>query len=79
ASHPAGDNLHFVQCDLACPQSVSALGEQIERQAGKIDLLVNNAGIVKVSLFASMSYVDFTQDIETNMFSMFRRTKDALM
>ena len=71
ASHPAGD--------LACPQSVSALCEQIEREAGKIDVLVNNAGIVKDSLFASMSYEDFTQVIETNMFSIFRLTKDALM
>ncbi|HAU9221745.1 TPA: SDR family oxidoreductase [Escherichia coli] len=79
ASHPAGDKLHIVQCDLACPQSVSALCEQIERQAGKIDVLVNNAGIVKDSLFASMSYEDFTQVIETNMFSIFRLTKDALM
>ncbi len=58
---------------------MSALCEQIEREAGKIDVLVNNAGIVKDSLFASMSYEDFTQVIETNMFSIFRLTKDALM
>ncbi len=60
---------------IALPQSVSALCEQIEREAGKIDVLVNNAGIVKDSLFASMSYEDFTQVIETNMFSIFRLTK----
>lgn len=79
ASHPAGDKLHILHCDLADPQSVTALCDHLGHVAGKIDVLVNNAGIVKDSLFASMSFEDFSQVIDTNMFSIFRLTKEALM
>ena len=78
-SHPAGSKLHVVQSELACLRSVTALCKKIQCEAGKIDVLVNNAGIVKDNLFASMSYEDFTHVIETNMFSIFRLTKEALM
>ncbi|QJT78938.1 3-oxoacyl-ACP reductase [Kosakonia sp. MUSA4] len=78
ASHPAGDKLHIMQCDLADPQSVAALCSHLAEVAGKIDVLVNNAGIVKDSLFASMSFEDFSQVMDTNMLSVFRLIKAAL-
>jgi 3-oxoacyl-[acyl-carrier protein] reductase len=78
-NHPNGHRLHSIECDLGDPQSVSALCAQITQAAGKIDVLVNNAGIVKDSLFASMSVEDFSAVIDINMVGMFRLTKEALM
>lgn len=77
-THPAGHNMHVLQCDLADPQSVTALCHHLSEDAGKIDVLVNNAGIVKDALFASMSFEDFSQVVETNLFSIFRLTKEAM-
>ncbi|MBW4204288.1 SDR family oxidoreductase [Enterobacter cloacae subsp. cloacae] len=78
-THPAGSKLTVIQCDLADTQSVTALCSRLTEEAGKLDVLVNNAGIVKDSLFASMSFDDFSQVVDTNLFSIFRLTKEALM
>ncbi|MCU6669136.1 SDR family oxidoreductase [Enterobacteriaceae bacterium H4N4] len=78
-SHSAGDRLHIIQCDLANPEAVADLCGRLSNDAGKLDVLVNNAGIVKDSLFASMSFDDFSTVINTNLLSLFRLTKEALM
>lgn len=78
-AHPAGNKMHVLQCDLADPQSITALCNHLSEAVGKIDVLVNNAGIVKDALFASMSFEDFSQVVETNLFSIFRLTKEAMM
>ena len=77
--HPAGAKLSLIQCDLAEPQDVAALCAHLAEKAGKLDVLVNNAGVVKDSLFASMSFADFSQVMDVNMFSTFRLIKEALM
>lgn len=78
-SHPNGQRLHIVQCSLAEPESVYALCTRLASEAGKIDVLVNNAGIVKDSLFAAMSAEDFSSVIDTNLLGVFRLTKEVLM
>jgi len=77
-THPAGKNLQLLQCDLGDAQSITALCGHLSDVAGKIDVLVNNAGIVKDALFASMSFDEFSQVLETNLFSIFRLAKEAL-
>lgn len=77
--HAHGDKLHVLPCDLSSPQAVAALCERLNREAGRLDVLVNNAGIVKDSLFASMSIDDFSSVIDTNLLNLFRLTKEALM
>ncbi|MGD8106538.1 SDR family oxidoreductase [Pantoea sp. FN0302] len=77
--HPQGEQLHIQQCDLADAEAVKQLCLWLANTAGNIDVLVNNAGIVKDSLFAAMSFEAFTSVIETNLLSLFRLTKEALM
>ncbi|MGL5601095.1 MAG: SDR family oxidoreductase [Silvania sp.] len=79
AQHPSGEQLHIVKCDLTRPEDIAALCEWLSREAGKVDVLVNNAGIVKDNLFAVMSEDDFSAVIDTNVLSVFRLTKAALM
>lgn len=77
--HPKGDQLHILHCDLVSQSDISTLCNHLTEVSGKIDVLVNNAGIVKDSLFASMSSEDFQSVINTNLMSLFRLTKEALM
>jgi NAD(P)-dependent dehydrogenase (short-subunit alcohol dehydrogenase family) len=39
------ENIHFVQCDTCSDDSVKACVKHIEEVSGRLDLLVNNAGI----------------------------------
>ena len=77
--HPQGDKLHILQCNLADKDEVSNLCVWLNKSAGKLDVLVNNAGIVKDSLFAAMSFEDFSTVIEQNLLTIFRLTKETLM
>ncbi|MES2818100.1 MAG: 3-oxoacyl-ACP reductase family protein [Pseudomonadota bacterium] len=56
-----------LQCDVGEAGSIAAFFEQIEGAFGRIDLLVNNAGITRDGLLASMSLSDMTQVIQTNL------------
>jgi 3-oxoacyl-[acyl-carrier protein] reductase len=78
-NHINGQRLHIIQCDLADPNSVSALCTRLTNETGRIDVLINNAGIVKDSLFAAMSFDDFNSVIDTNLLGVFRLTKETLM
>lgn len=77
--HPYGQNLHVIQCDLLEPTMIAALGNYLSKVAGKVDVLVNNAGIVRDGLFASMSIDDFGEVMNINMLAVFRLTKEMLM
>jgi 3-oxoacyl-[acyl-carrier protein] reductase len=66
-----------VVCDISDPK---ALGEAIDRIGethGRIDVLVNNAGITKDGLFLRMEDADFDAVIDTNLKSAFVATRAA--
>ncbi|MBF7978701.1 SDR family NAD(P)-dependent oxidoreductase [Rahnella laticis] len=77
--HPDGSKLNIIQCDLSDKNAVSGLCQRLAQEAKHIDVLVNNAGIVKDSLFAAMSFEDFSTVIDTNLLSVFRLTKELLL
>ena len=77
--HPQGGNLHILQCNLANKNEIMSLCDWLNKTAGKLDVLINNAGIVKDSLFAAMSFDDFSAVIEQNLLTVFSLTKEALM
>jgi 3-oxoacyl-[acyl-carrier protein] reductase len=53
--------------DVADTASVDALAKAVLDQGGKLDLLVNNAGITRDGLFLRMSAEDFDAVIGTNL------------
>ncbi|MBK4715274.1 MULTISPECIES: SDR family oxidoreductase [Tenebrionibacter/Tenebrionicola group] len=79
SSHERGSNLHLLQCDLADSDAVAGLCRFLTEKVKKLDVLINNAGIVRDSLFASMSVEDFTTVIDTNLIGTFKLTKELLM
>ena len=68
-----------IPCDLATDGgAVELIMETIER-AGKIDILINNAGITKDTLLMRMSDEQFEDVINTNLRSCFKMCRAAIM
>ena len=61
--------------NAASYQEAEDLVNRVLEDFGKIDVLVNNAGITKDNLLMRMSEADFDQVIETNLKSVFNMTK----
>ena len=53
--------------DVADPEQVKALVEQVESELGDIDALVNNAGVTRDTLIARMSDEDWDAVLDTNL------------
>ncbi|YCI27886.1 SDR family oxidoreductase [Erwinia sp. PK3-005] len=79
SSHPQGEQLHIIPCDLTDGTAIEQLCIYLAKTAGNVDILVNNAGMVRDSLFATMRFEEFSSVIETNLLALFRLTKRALM
>ena len=74
-----GDEYIKIPCDLATEGgAVELIMETIEK-AGKIDILINNAGITKDTLLMRMSDEQFEDVINTNLRSCFKMCRAAIM
>ena len=58
-------------CDVADPRALAAAIDGVAEKHGRIDVLVNNAGITKDGLLLRMSDEDFDTVIDTNLKSAF--------
>jgi NAD(P)-dependent dehydrogenase (short-subunit alcohol dehydrogenase family) len=61
-------------CDVADPNQVRELVEQVNRQLGPIDILVNNAGIIQVGPYQTMQYSDFVMAMDVMFWGMLHTT-----
>ena len=67
----AGGSAEAHTCDIANSTQLAELIESIADAHGRLDVLVNNAGITKDGLFLRMSDEDFESVIDTNLKSAF--------
>ena len=67
----AGGSAEPMVCDIADGAAFAALIDQIGDKHGRLDVLVNNAGITKDGLLLRMSDEDFDTVIDTNLKSAF--------
>lgn len=74
-----GDEYIKLPCDLAAEGgAVELIMETIEK-CGKIDILINNAGITKDTLLMRMTDEQFDDVINTNLRSCFKMCRAAIM
>lgn len=66
------------QCDLAVPEAVKEMFEQIESGVGSVDILINNAGIRKDALLVKMTLDDWDAVIDTNLKGLFLCTQASV-
>ena len=67
-----------VQGDVSSFEDCENFVKQVIEKFGKIDVLVNNAGITKDMLLMRMKKEDFEQVIDVNLVGIFNVTKNAI-
>ena len=70
------DNL-AIACNVADRTQVVALFRQVKDHFGRLDVLVNNAGITRDAAFLKMTDDQWNQVIDVNLTSMFICTQEA--
>ncbi len=75
-----GGEVTAAQLDVADPASVKRLRERIEADLGRLDVLVNNAGVIgDTSASAATADLEDVRDtLETNLFGAWRLTQSFL-
>jgi NAD(P)-dependent dehydrogenase (short-subunit alcohol dehydrogenase family) len=73
---PAG--IAFLPCDVAQPESVLALFAQLQRAQGRIDVLVNNAGVAGADRLGDPLDPAWDASLATNLSGAYRCTQAAL-
>jgi 3-oxoacyl-[acyl-carrier protein] reductase len=67
-----------VQVDVRDAERVQAAFDEIERELGPVEILVNNAGVTRDRLLIRMSEQDWYEVVQTNLSGVFRCTKRAI-
>ena len=66
------------QCDVANTESAAEMVKQVKEQFGRIDYLVNNAGITRDNLILRMKEAEWDEVIDTNLKGAWNFAKAAL-
>jgi 3-oxoacyl-[acyl-carrier protein] reductase len=74
----AGGTAFALQGDVAVPGEADRLVQEVIEKFGRIDVLVNNAGITRDTLVLRMSDEDFDAVLETNLAGAFRLIRASL-
>src|SRR5207244_4626614 len=74
---PAGRSVESLVCDISNTKLLAESIENLAEAHGRLDVLVNNAGITKDGLFLRMDDEDFDSVISTNLKSAFVATRAA--
>ena len=73
-----GHRVHAGEADVSDYESCAAMFETLSSSVGPIDILINNAGITRDSLFKRMSAADWMAVINTNLNSVFNVTRQVV-
>jgi NAD(P)-dependent dehydrogenase (short-subunit alcohol dehydrogenase family) len=73
-----GADVIAVPCDVTDPASVQRLIEAVTGRWGRIDVLINNAGVIEVGPAETMSVDDFREALATNFWGMLYPTLRVL-
>lgn len=73
-----GDNVRAYQSDAGDHAQAEALVGEVVKDFGKLDILINNAGITRDTLLLRMTEQQWDEVIQTNLKSVFNMTKHCL-
>lgn len=75
--YPATEVL-ILSCDITEPEALFHAFQNIEREMGGVDLLINNAGAISVGPFESMELEDFEAQMRLHLYAVIESVKVAL-
>ena len=78
ALDPSGQRTLAVKCDVADPQQVEEAVKTVMAKWGRIDALINNAGILRDKIFHKMSDDDWFSVININLNGMYYMCKHVV-
>ncbi len=70
-----GADVEFFQVDVANRESVDNMVSQVLNRFGKIDILINNAGITRDGMLTKLSQEDFQKVLDVNLTGVFNCTQ----
>lgn len=73
----AGGSAQAIRADVSDPSACTELVENVVEEHGRLDVLVNNAGITRDGLIVRMSDEDWDAVIGTNLTGVFSMTRAA--
>lgn len=73
-----GANVRAVKCDVACLKDCENTADMAIKHFGKIDVLINNAGIAQQKLFTDISEDDWDNMFNVNIKGVYRFCKIVL-
>lgn len=73
-----GINIDIFKADVSISGEARSLINYAVEKYGKIDVLINNAGIASEKLFTDVSEEEFDKMIKTNLYSVFYTTQEAV-
>lgn len=72
-----GSTASYVACDISNSEQVASLFDHIKNIFGRVDVLVNNAGIIKDNVIWKMPEDDFDKVIDVNLKGTWLMCKEA--
>jgi len=72
-----GGKIIFVKCDISDPGQVREMIAKIARETGRIDILINNAGVSQPSDTFRLSVEDWDKIVNTNLRGAFLCAREA--
>lgn len=78
ASRRIAGDIQTIAADITQPKHVGRVFGRIRERFGRIDALVNNAGVFTYKPFVRTTLADWRRNIETNLTAVFLTTRAAL-
>lgn len=73
-----GDSYHPIQCDVRDVEQVDAAFESILAETGRLDVLINNAGLGRYAKVVELTVEDWDVQMETNLRGVFLCSRAAI-
>jgi len=73
-----GNDSQVAQVDVSDETSVHRLGEQVRQKYGRVDVLVNNAGVISHKPMQELDLAEWRRVVDVNLTGMFLVTRSLL-
>jgi len=74
-AHELGDGAVAIEADVTDRDSITAASQRVQAELGRVDVLVNNAGVMLLGPFSAKLSGDYRRMIETNLLGAITTTE----